>query len=227
MKYVGSIGLALALSLTGLIAACGPATPDPNTPPAGGTAEPTNTAAPVTTAAPTAEPTSAPTSAPTAAPVAAPAGPPIMASKLGDELKKAGFDLAKLPASIEKMSDGQKKKIMPILVKAVGYEDCKGCHVENDYKKKTRNTKIAAHMWDDFVAKMKDEKGAGTIFCDSCHQGKPKILNRSDLKAVGKYMDDEYVKKMSRADKKSQECGSCHGDTMEMKIFDKMWMVNK
>jgi hypothetical protein len=237
MKFVGTFGLSLALALTGVLAACGPATPEANTPPTG-TGEPTGSAAPTATAAPTAEPTSAPTAsgAPTAsaaptttaAPAAAaPPGPPIMASKLGEELKKAGFDLAKLPASIEKMADGPKKKLMPVLVKAMGYEDCKGCHVENDFKKKTRNTKIAAHMYDDFVAKMRDDKGAATVFCDSCHQGKAKFLNRADLKAVGKYMDDQYVNHLARADKKSQECGTCHGDTMEMKIFDKLWAVNK
>ena len=114
---------------------------------------------------------------------------------------------------------------MPIFVKALGYEDCKGCHVEGDFKKKTRNTKIAEHMYDDFVAKMRDDKGVANIFCDSCHQGKAKVLNRADLKAVGKYMDDEYVNHLARADKKATECGTCHGDTMEMKIFDKMWKV--
>jgi len=147
-----------------------------------------------------------------------------MATKLAEELKKAGFDLAKLPPSISKMSDGQKKKIMPFFVKSLGYEDCKGCHVE-DVKKKTRNTDIAKHMYDEFVVKMRDDKGGATLFCDSCHQGKPKIINRTDLKAVGKYMDEQYVNRLSHADKKAQECGSCHGDTMEMKIFDKMWKV--
>ena len=76
-------------------------------------------------------------------------------------------------------------------------------------------------------AALRDDKGAATIFCDSCHQGKDKILNRTDLKAVGKYMDEEYVNKMARADKKDHGCSTCHGDTMEMKIQDKLWNVMK
>ena len=39
-------------------------------------------------------------------------------------------------------------------------------------------------------------------------------------------MDVEYVGHFSRADKKSQECSSCHTDTFEMKIFDKVWKVS-
>ena len=239
MKIAGSIGLALALTLAGIVAACGPATPEGQVP-EGGSAQPTASApptesgAPMTSAAPTAStpPTSSgtptastpPTStAPPAA--AAPAGPPIMASKLADDLKKQGFDIAKLPPDISKMPDAQKKKIMPIFVKALGYENCNGCHAEGDFKKRTRNTNIAKGMYNNFVAAMRDEKGAGTLFCDSCHQGKPKVLSRSDLKAVGKFMDEQYVNHMARADKKDHGCATCHGDTMEMKIFDKMWKV--
>jgi hypothetical protein len=239
MKYIGSIGLGLALAVAGAASACGPATPEGQTP-GNGTAAATASAAPTETAsaaptqsasapAPTQSATAPATAAPTAssAPAAAgPAGPPVMATKLAEDLKKAGFDLAKMPPSIEKMPDAQKKKLMPVFVKALGYEDCKGCHAEGDFKKRTRNTNIAKGMYDHFVAGLRDEKGAATIFCDSCHQGKPKVLNRSDKKAVGKFMDDQYVNHLARADKKSQECGTCHGDTMEMAIFDKMWKVN-
>lgn len=232
MRHAASIGLALALALAGLASACGPSTPDANTPPAP-TGEPAATGAPTATAAPTAEPTAsaAPdaTGAPSANPPAA-AGPvaePIVASKMADELKKAGFDLAKMPPKLDKMSGAQKKKIMPLFVKALGYESCTGCHVEGDFKKKTRNLRIAEHMYDEFVASLRDDKGAATVFCDSCHQGKAKVLNRSDLKAVGKYMDEQYVGHLARADKASHECGTCHGDTMEMKIFDKLWEVGK
>lgn len=230
MRQAASIGLALALALAGLASACGPATPDANTPPAP-TGEPAATGAPTATAAPTAEPTAAPeaTAAPSATPpqAAGPVAEPIMATKMADELKKAGFDLAKMPPKIDKMSGAQKKKIMPLFVKALGYESCTGCHVEGDFKKKTRNLRVAEHMYDEFVASLRDDKGAATVFCDSCHQGKAKVLNRSDLKAVGKYMDEQYVGHLARADKASHECGTCHGDTMEMKIFDKLWEVGK
>lgn len=239
MKMMGSIGLALALGLAGVAAACGPATPEGQTP-AGGSAQPTETAAPTASGAPTesaaptasAPPTqsvaptaSAPPSASTPPAAAAPVGPPFMASKLGEDLKKAGFDLAKLPPNLEKMPDAQKKKIMPVFVKALGFENCNGCHAEGDFKKKTRMTNIAKGMYNNFVAVLRDEKNAPTVFCDSCHQGKADILNRKDLKAVSKFMDEQYVAHMARADKKDHGCSTCHGDTMEMKIFDKMWKV--
>ncbi|MEZ4297621.1 MAG: hypothetical protein R3B70_21850 [Polyangiaceae bacterium] len=231
MKQAASIGLALALGFAGVVSACGPSTPDSNTPPTP-TGEPSATA-PEATAAPTAEPTAAPTAEPTAAPsttapaAAAPAGPNVIPSGMAEDLKKAGFDLAKLPPSLDKMSLAQKKKMMPLFVKSLGYENCTGCHVEGDFKKHTRNTEIAEHMYEEFVANLRGDKGAANVFCDSCHQGKPKILNRSDLKAVGKYMDDQYVGHFERADKGDHGCATCHGDLMEMKIFDKMWKVQK
>jgi hypothetical protein len=237
MKHAASIGLALALAIAGIVSACESSNPDAKVPPTAtnepvATATPTETAAatapPASTGAPTANATS--TGAPTAStppPSAAPPGPPVMASKMAEDLKKEGFDLAKLPPKLAKMPDAQKKKIMKLFVKSLGYESCTGCHVENDFKKKTRNMAIAAHMYDDFVAGLHGDKGAANIFCDSCHQGKAKFLVRTDLKAVGKFMDEQYVGHMERTDKKDHACGTCHGDTMEMKVFDKLWLVNK
>lgn len=226
-KAIGSLGLALALLLGGVVGACGP-TPEPNTPPTP-TGEPTSTAAP--TATPTVEPTATPTPTTTATPTAtastpppaAPPSQPIVASKLAADLKAIGLDLNKLP-SLEKMPLATKKKVMPLFQKALGYEGCNGCHAEGDFKKETRNLKIARNMWNSFVVPLREEKG-GAIFCDSCHNGKPKILNRSDMTAVGKFMEAEYEDKMSRADKKSHSCGSCHGDPFEPKIQDKLWKV--
>lgn len=226
MKIAGSIGLALALALAGLASACGPSTPDVQNPPAP-TGEPTATAAPTASDAPTAAPTASAAPTTTAEPTAppGPAGPAVKASAFAEKLKNAGFDLAKLPPKIDKMTDGQKKKIMPLFVEALGYKDCTGCHVEGDFKKKTRHLEIAEHMYDEFVAKLRDEKGNATVFCDSCHDGKSEFLNRSDRAAVNKYMDVEYVGHFTRADKTNQECSSCHTDTFEMKIFDKVWKV--
>ena len=45
---------------------------------------------------------------------------------------------------------------MPLFVKALGFEGCNGCHAEGDFKKKTRNLKIAEHMYDEFVVAMRD-----------------------------------------------------------------------
>ena len=237
MKNAGSICLALALAIAGIASACTPttepvtpptptATPDASTAPTA-SATPTATTAPTASVTPTA--TVAPTASvtPTAPPAAVPAGPPVMASKMGEDLKKLGFDLAKLPPKLDKMPEAQKKKIMPLFVKALGFENCNGCHVEGDFKKKTRNTHMAVEMWEHFVVALRGEKGAANMFCDSCHQGKAKMLNRADSRGIQTFMKEQYEDKLERADKKEHSCGSCHSDPFEPKIFDKVWKVAK
>jgi hypothetical protein len=86
--------------------------------------------------------------------------------------------------------------------------------------------KVARGMWNHFVAPLRDEKG-GAVFCDSCHGGAKLVLNRADKKAVEKFMEDEYEHKLTRADKKDNECGTCHGDAMELKIIEKLWNIPK
>jgi len=229
------LALVFALMMSGVAAACGGGTtPNPDTandkkdevktadtgtatttPPPGDSAKPADTA----------KPEDKPAGKPEDKPAAA--GPnkstPIQASKMLEDVKKSGLDLAKLP-KLGKMPLAQKKKIMPLFQKSLGYADCKGCHVENDYKAETRNLKIARGMWDNYVSALRDEKG-GALFCDSCHNGTAKNLDRSDKKALGKFMEDEYEHKLTRADKKDHECSTCHGDAMEMKIIEKLWGI--
>jgi hypothetical protein len=138
--------------------------------------------------------------------------------KLGVDISKSR-DLAKIPVQT-------KKKLMPFFQKSLGFDACTGCHVDGDFKKDTRNMKITREMWEHFVADMRDEKG-GHIFCDSCHVGSAKNLNRDDKDAIKKFMEDEYEHKLTRADKKENECGTCHGDTMELKIIEKLWNIPK
>ena len=38
---------------------------------------------------------------------------------------------------------------------------------------------------------------------------------------------NDYVGKLTHADKKDQECGSCHGDAFEVKIIEKLWGIPK
>ncbi len=223
-----TFGLLAALLTSALLGACGPATPPVETPPA-------PTSAPETPAMPSAEPGTAPTAAPTAAPSAAPsAGPkeappaaasqPVGPSALLADVKAAGVDLTKA-SSLDKLPAAQKKKLMPLFVKALGYAGCTGCHAkEGDFKTETRNMKIAEEMFDHFVAGLRDDKG-GAIFCDSCHAGKAKPLSRADQGALKKFMDTDYVQKLARADKKDHECATCHGEALETKIIDKLWKV--
>ncbi|HVY46077.1 MAG TPA: hypothetical protein VHB21_09370 [Minicystis sp.] len=137
---------------------------------------------------------------------------------------KAGVDPAKFPV-LEKIPTPQKKKLMPFFVKALGYKDCTGCHASlTDYKTVTHNMQLTRGMWDHFIAYARDTSDHA-LFCDSCHAGSPKILNRADREGVKKFMESDYVGKLHRADKKPMECTSCHGDAMELDIFGKLWHV--
>jgi len=223
----GTLGLAAALLLAALAGACGPSTPQTPTTP---TAEPSAMPGATPSATPSGEPGPAGTTAPTGGPKTGPAAggapsQPIVASKLLEDVKKVGIDLAKAP-DIGKLPMDKKKKVMPILQKALGYDACTGCHVEGDMKAETHNKKVAREMWNHFVVGLRDEKG-GPLFCDSCHNGKNKVLNRGDKEAVKKFMETEYEGKLSRSDKKEHACSTCHGESMEVAIIDKLWKIPK
>ncbi|WP_437738545.1 hypothetical protein [Sorangium sp. So ce1335] len=148
---------------------------------------------------------------------------PVQTTKFEADLKKIGINLKKIPA-LEKLPSAQKKKVMPLLQKALGYDTCQGCHVEGDFKKETRDMKVAREMWRHFVVPLRSESG-GTLFCDSCHAGNEHVLNRKDKKALQAFMEEEYQYKLARADKEDMECGTCHGDAMETKIIEKLWNI--
>jgi hypothetical protein len=223
------LGLAAVIAAAAVAAACGPATPPTNTPPTDVTATPTAPSgvptAPPTDTAPT------PTATPTAPPTANTPPPPaslgnftsVGPSNLAAEVKKIGIDLS-APLDFDKLPLAQKKKLMPLFVKALGYEGCAGCHVEGDFKKQTRNVQMAKGMWNHFVKQLRDDKGA-PLFCDSCHQGKAKPLDRTSRDGMKPFMKNEYVGKLTRADRKDNTCGTCHGDTIELHIFEKSWGV--
>ncbi|UQA58726.1 multiheme c-type cytochrome [Polyangium aurulentum] len=229
-----SLALVIALAISGVAAACGPSNPpdtaadkQQDTAPAGtGTQDTTTPPAGSKDPQPTPPATGAPSgTAEAPAPKPGKGSTPIKESKMLEDVKKAGVNLAKT-TTLDKIPLGQKKKLMPLFQKALGYKDCQGCHVEGDFKKETRNIKITRGMWDHYVAAMRDEKG-GAVFCDTCHEGTPKNLDRSDRKAMEKFMEDEYEHKLTRADKKDNECSTCHGDAMELKIIEKLWGIAK
>jgi hypothetical protein len=209
-------GLAAVLAFAGIAGACG-STPPPETPTTP-TASPDEGPAP---SGPAPEGTGTAATPETPKPAAGTPSQPLVPSKMLEDVKKLGVDLAKSP-DLAKMPLDKKKKLMPLFQKALGFEACTGCHAEGDMKAKTRNREIGSGCWKTFVQPLRDEKG-GPIFCDSCHNGKAKFLNRSDVEAVKKFMEDEYEHKLTRADKKETECATCHGEAVELKIFDKLW----
>lgn len=123
---------------------------------------------------------------------------------------------------LEKLESAKKKKVMKLFTKALG-TDCSGCH-EDDFHADTRNKKLARHMWKDFVAILRDAQG-NAIFCDTCHQGKMKILARDDDRVLAEFMKQNYVGKLTRADKAEQKCATCHGDPFDPDIFKNKFMA--
>ena len=217
--------LTLSLGFAALVAACGPP-PAVDAPPSPTSAPTAAVIAPTATSTPTAAPTVAPTVAPIALPPGMPAkNTPLSATRFADELKKLGFDGKKPMADLEKMDLAAKKKLMPLFTKALGYTECTGCHAaDGDYHTSTRKMKISGKMWSQFVAAMRDDKG-GVVFCDSCHNGATKILNRTDKGVVSTFMHDDYVARLTRADKHENDCRTCHGGYMETAIIDKLWNI--
>lgn len=207
------------LALTGAVvlatlAACGPAEgPKPQSP--APTASPT---APSTaTPAPSPSPTAAATSAPTAPSPATAVIPmkPIAASTMEGKLREIGLDPAALQP-LNKLDPKTLRDVMNTFTKALGVQ-CKYCH-EKDFKAPTPMKKIATHMWNDFTRHLAME-GGGAVYCDSCHAGRTQLLDRRDLAALGTWMEDNYVDKLKRADKKDHTCDTCHGDPFEGKIL--------
>src|SRR5438552_3573380 len=82
----------------------------------------------------------------------------------------------------------------------------------------------ASAMWTHFVQGLR-AKGGGALFCDSCHQGRQKLLARGDKKALAKFMEANYQDKLERADKKDHSCETCHSDPFEGKVFAKLWGI--
>lgn len=139
------------------------------------------------------------------------------------DLQTIGIDITK-DTDLAALDIDKKKKVMKLFVKSLG-TDCGECHAD-DFKEDTVNKRIARHMWSDFVAKLRDAQG-NPIFCDTCHQGKAKIINRDDDKVLAGFMKANYVEKMQRADKAEHKCATCHGEPFQPDIFKNVFHAEK
>ena len=165
-------------------------------------------------------PATAPGASATPSGALSPASPvemkPIVASAMVEDLRALGLDAKSLPP-IEKLEPRTLRGVMKLMARSLGVK-CNDCHQEGDFAALTRRKKIAAHMWDEFAAKLALNASAASggaappLFCDSCHQGRVQLLDRRDKKALGKWMDDNFVTKLDRHDGKSVECETCHVD---------------
>jgi hypothetical protein len=153
----------------------------------------------------------------------APAPGPIemkspVASAMQAELRALALDPSNLPP-IEKLDAKALRGVMKLIAKSLGAK-CGDCHAEGDFAQPTPRKRVAAKMWDEFVVKLAFAADGSPIFCDSCHQGRKKELDRTDKKALAKWMDANFVDRLKRKDDKEHDCETCHVD-MEMHFLSR------
>lgn len=220
-------------SIAALAAACGPAAVNQPHPIEGLLPEPQETsAAPVVSAAPELPPEVKRSGNQK--------NTTLVPSRFGRELSALGLDPAKLP-KLASMTREQKKGIMPLFAKSLGYEKegdpgCGGCHVAGHFESETRNRALAREMYDRWstgfdvyqaaaASGERHDAAPTTLFCDSCHDKKPKALDRSDPAALKEFMKAEYAQKLIAKNETAASCASCHGSDLELSIFDKVWKI--
>jgi hypothetical protein len=132
-------------------------------------------------------------------------------------LADAGIDLTTRPA-LNQLSPPQLKAVMVTFNQTLGTQ-CLDCHVKGAFKEATPRKQIAARMWSDWVNGL-SLRGGGTLYCDSCHQGKLTLIDRADAKATTKLMNHLSTELVSR-EGKVQTCNSCHGAEFDNDFLSK------
>jgi len=156
------------------------------------------------------------------------APPPVLmqpptATALGPSLAAIGFDPAHLPA-FEDIPAEQRQKMMPLFAKSLGVP-CEGCHAPSDFFTVTPRMRVAEQMWQHFVRAL-ETSDKQPLFCDSCHHGSMRILDRKSPESVALWMDQSYVAKLARRDEAEHACPTCHGEPAEMR-FIRFWAAGK
>ncbi len=89
-----------------------------------------------------------------------------------------------------------------------------------DFTKATPMKNVAMRMWSDWVVglQFKGPQAAAAksgLFCDSCHQGKKEFIDRTDEKAAGLWMRQNFVSKLEQKNGDAVTCGTCHGSPFD------------
>ncbi|MFO0677321.1 MAG: hypothetical protein U0169_12370 [Polyangiaceae bacterium] len=145
----------------------------------------------------------------------------VEASEFTNDLIAVGLDPKNLPP-LDKLTRPQLGRVMKTFSYSLGIP-CIGCHDQEKFEADTPRKRVARHMWNDFVRVLAidDAAGGGTLYCDSCHQGRVLTLDRKDKKLVADYMDDVFVARLKKIKSgEDHDCGSCHGDPPEFHIVD-------
>jgi hypothetical protein len=146
-----------------------------------------------------------------------PNGP--VATTMADQLTSLGLDLQHMP-DLHSLDGDTRDEVMQTFTRALGVR-CSGCHDTSDFAKPTPQKKIATNMWNQFVRNLALKDGSGPVYCDSCHQGKAKFLNRHA--PLRSWMTTNFVDKLKRTDGTEHNCGTCHGTPFQGDIFGSLW----
>ena len=142
---------------------------------------------------------------------------------MAQDLTDIGLDPKNLPA-MAKLEPDKLRKVMKLFSRSLGVQ-CNGCHLD-DLAAATPRKRVAEKMWDDYARGFAMADGSA-LFCDSCHQGSTTILDRTDKRALSKWMDASFVGKLKpKAKGVSLECATCHGEDHEMHFID-LWKAGK
>jgi Cytochrome c7 and related cytochrome c len=145
-------------------------------------------------------------------------GPTPTPTTMAADLEALALDPRHLPP-IEKLDPRALRGVMKLIARSLGAK-CLDCHQEGDFGAPTPRKKIAARMWNEFVAALEFSSDASPVFCDSCHEGRTRQLNRADKKALAAWMEANFVGKLKRKSEGPFECASCHVD-MDMHFLSK------
>ncbi len=213
--------LALVIATAAVIAACGASAP--RAPSAAGSETDAGTLSASGSVSGTG------TASATAVSTPGPMKPPRASEMVGD-LLAIGLDAKSLPP-LEKLEPDKLRKVMKLFARSLGVK-CADCHADGSrpgtepaMDAMTPRKKVAVQMWSRFVRGMATSDGS-PVFCDSCHQGSLKILDRHDRKAAEKWMEDNYVGKLERKDGQENDCATCHGEASEYHFID-LWKQGK
>ena len=140
-------------------------------------------------------------------------------------LRAAGFELDALPEleSLHETGHPRMRAIMKTFTIALG-TTCDGCHVakaatDDEFRIDTPRKKVARQMYARFVGELQ-KKGGGAIYCDTCHQGSIRFLDRSNTDGLRTWMQDNLVDRLERKDGKAQTCAGCHGEPFAGPMLD-------
>lgn len=145
---------------------------------------------------------------------------PLVATQYGDALASLGLNANELPP-MDKLTPEQVRKVMNLFTRSLGV-DCKFCHKGGDFKAPTEHKKLAERMWNEWVhgKKLVTADATGPVFCDSCHQGRAEILDKSNHDALAKWMKDEFVDRLKPVSGE-MSCETCHGKPFDGDFLEK------